>query len=82
MRFLAAAALAGMVGCASASSTAEDAGVDMTVGHCDSATLFSSCSDQCHEAVCVVSTVMCAGTDWVCDCTQVQPCGADMRQAD
>ena len=83
MRWLVVAVLATAVGCASASSTAQDAGVDLTVGHCDQAMLFSSCSDQCHEPVCVVSTATCAVSgDWVCDCTQVQACGADMRVSD
>lgn len=83
MRFLAVAALAAAVGCASASTSgAKDAGIDMTVGHCDQATLFTSCSEQCHEPVCVVSSVMCSGSDWVCDCGSVQPCGSDMRASD
>jgi hypothetical protein len=80
MRWLVVVALLGA--CASASSSAEDAGVDLTVGHCDPATLFPSCADQCHEPVCVVSAAMCSGSDWVCDCTMVQPCGPDMRLAD
>ncbi len=74
MRFLAAAALIGLVGCASGKSEPADAGVDLTVGHCDATTLFSSCSTQCHEPVCVVTTAMCVGTDWVCDCSDVQAC--------
>jgi len=83
MRFLAVAALAAAVGCASASTSgAKDAGVDMTIGHCDSSTLFASCSDQCGKPVCVVSSAMCAGSDWVCDCNAVQPCGSDMHAAD
>ena len=81
MRFLAAAALTFAIGCAS-SGKPSDAGVDLTVGHCDPSTLFSSCSDQCHEAVCVVSTAMCNGTDWVCDCTAVQACPADLSGVD
>jgi hypothetical protein len=69
-------------GCASATQTAEDAGVDLSAGNCDHATLFTSCSAQCHEPVCVVSKVMCVGSDYVCDCASVQPCGPDMRQSD
>ena len=81
MRWLAGAALVWLVGCASAHTTEADAGVDMTEGHCDSTMLFPSCSQQCHEAVCVVESAMCVGTDWVCDCAQVSAC-RDMGGAD
>jgi hypothetical protein len=81
MRFLAGVALAFVVGCASPGSAPADASVDLA-GHCDSTMLFASCSTQCHEPVCVVTTAMCVGSDWVCDCTAVQACGVDMRVAD
>lgn len=82
MRWVAAAALAFVVGCASANQAPADASVDLTAGNCDRATLFAACSAQCKMPVCIVATAMCVGTDWVCDCAQTGPCGADMRSAD
>ena len=68
------AVLSLLVGCASATQGSADAGVDLATGTCDPKTLFTSCSDQCHEAVCIVATAMCSGGNWVCDCNQVGPC--------
>ena len=82
MRFLGAVAFALVMGCASATPTAQDAGVDLAPGIATRPRSSRSCSAQCHEPVCVVSKVMCVGSDYVCDCASVQPCGADMRQAD
>ena len=82
MRWVAAAALALLAGCASATQAPADAGVDLSMGHCDPSTLFTACSAQCNMPICVVSTAECVGSDWVCDCAQTQPCGADMRRSD
>jgi hypothetical protein len=82
MRFLAVVALLWCAGCSSAKPAPQDAGVDLTVGNCDPTMVFSSCSAQCHVPVCVVSTATCVGTQWMCDCTQVQACGLDMFGSD
>ena len=79
---MAAAALAFLVGCAAATNAPMDASVDLTSGSCDPKTLFATCSAQCNMPVCIVASAMCVGTNYVCDCAQTGPCGADMRQAD
>lgn len=82
MRWVAALALAFVAGCAAASEAPADAGVDLTTSNCDHSMLFAACSDQCHMPVCIVASATCVGTQWVCDCAQTGPCGADMRHAD
>ncbi|HEX8950288.1 MAG TPA: hypothetical protein VF997_03835 [Polyangia bacterium] len=81
-RWLAALVLAFVAGCASATQAPVDASVDLTMGHCDQSTLFSSCSAQCNMPICIVARATCMDSQWVCDCTQTGPCGADMRHAD
>jgi hypothetical protein len=82
MRWIAAAALALVAGCASPTDAPMDAGVDLTVNKCDPKTLFTACSAQCNMPICIVQSAMCVGSDWVCDCAKTGPCGADMRRAD
>jgi len=70
--------------CASASTTATDAGADLSAsGVCDAKDLFSACSAQCGMPICVVETATCsAANQWVCDCSHTGPCGPDMRVSD
>ena len=74
MRLLCVAAFSLLAACASATQGPADAGADLSVSHCDPKTLFTSCSDQCHEPICIVASAMCVGGDWVCDCSQTGPC--------
>ena len=70
--------------CASPSTSAMDAGPDLTAsGSCDAKTLFTDCSTQCGMSVCIVGSATCSPSNqWMCDCSRVTPCGADMRHAD
>jgi hypothetical protein len=69
--------------CASATQAPMDAGVDLTMGQCDGRALFAACSDQCHMPICIVASATCSATgQWICDCAQTGPCGADMRVSD
>jgi len=82
MRWVAAAALAFLAGCASATDASMDASVDLTAGNCDPKAVFAACSAQCNMPICIVASATCMGSDWVCDCAKTGPCGADMRRAD
>ena len=83
MRWLLAIVLL-MTASASASQEPMDAGADLTAsGQCDSRTLFNDCSAQCGMSVCIVGNATCSATNqWMCDCSRVTPCGADMRKSD
>jgi hypothetical protein len=73
-RFLCIAAFSLLAACASATQGTPDAGADLSVGQCDPKTLFSSCSAQCGEPICIVANATCVGSDWQCDCSQTGPC--------
>jgi hypothetical protein len=73
LRWICAIAVSLVVGCASSQPPA-DAGVDLTVDHCDPQQLFVACSAQCHMPICIVAAATCSGAQWVCDCSQTGPC--------
>jgi len=69
--------------CASASTTASDAGTDLSAGVCDQKDLYAACSTQCGMSICIVGSASCSpANEWVCDCSRVTPCGPDMRVSD
>jgi hypothetical protein len=78
--------LAMLVLCLAACASSQppmDGGVDLTAGQCDPRMIFADCSAQCQMPICIVATADCSPAgQWICNCAQTTPCGADMRVQD
>jgi hypothetical protein len=60
-------------GCAASTASSPNS-PDLSMGKCEEATLFPSCTQQCGFHVCFVGIANCIDSTWKCDCTSAVAC--------